>query len=47
MIKVKITHIISKMVTDRANITIAIKHEVDYGLSNGVGFLFKFDLVLL
>ena len=33
----------SKIVTFRANITIAIKNEVAYGLSNGI---FRNDLVL-
>ena len=47
MVKVKVINIltvnISKMITDRTNITIAIKYEIEYGLSISV---FKFDLCL-
>ena len=47
MVKVKVIHTwtmnISKKVTDRVNTTIAIKYEVEYGLSISV---FRFDLRL-
>ena len=47
MVKVKVTYIwtvnISKLLTDRANITIAINYDVEYALSISI---FKFDIDL-
>ena len=47
ILKVKVMHIsnvnISKMITDRENLTITIKYEVAYGLSISI---FRFDIGL-